>query len=216
MFKKELAERIRKEGVIAVVLLDRIEDAVPLCDALMEGGVNAIELTLRTPVAFDAAEEIKKSRPEMCLGLGTVLGRDQVSRATDVGVDFAVAPGCNPKIISYAQEKSLSFAPGIMTPTDVEMALELGCTDLKFFPAETSGGMKHLNSLAAPYLHLGLSFVPLGGVNISNAADYLKSPIISAVGGSWVAKRDLIQNRDWKAITDNAEAIHNLIKDLRS
>ena len=187
-----------------------------MAEALLKGGVDAIELTLRTPAAIDAAKIIKKEVPELTLGFGTVLTIDQVHAVTDVGADFAVAPGCNPKIIKEAQKLGLSFAPGIMTPTDIEMAIELGCRVLKYFPAETSGGMKHLESIVAPYNYLGLSFIPLGGVNINNAGNYLESPLITAVGGSWVAKRPLIQTENWEAITNNAKEIRALINQIRN
>lgn len=211
-----VVERIEAAGVVAVVILDDLKHAVPLSEALLKGGVNAIELTLRTPVAIDAAKIIKKEVPEMLLGFGTVLTTQQVREVVDVGADFAVAPGCNPKIIAEAKKQGLSFAPGIMTPTDIEMAIEQGCRVLKFFPAKTSGGMPHLNSIVAPYKYLGLKFIPLGGVNLENAKEYLSSPLISAVGGSWVAKRPLIQNENWGTITKNAEDITALIRQLRN
>ena len=115
-----------------------------------------------------------------------------------------------------AQKKGLSFAPGIMTPTDIEMAVQEGCRVLKFFPAESSGGLKHLKSMAAPYQHLGLKFIPLGGVNMDNAKAYLESPLITAVGGSWVAKREMIVNEQWDKITANAKAIKSLINAIES
>lgn len=212
----EIIKKIDDAGIIAVIILDEIKHAVPLAEALLKGGVDSIELTLRTPAAMDAAKIIKKEVPEITLGFGTVLTTEQVRAVTDVGADFAVAPGCNPKIIKEAQKQNLSFAPGIMTPTDIEMAVELGCRVIKYFPAETSGGMKHLESMVAPYNYLGLSFIPLGGVNINNAGNYLESPLITAVGGSWVAKRPLIQSENWEAITNNAREIRALINQIRN
>jgi 2-dehydro-3-deoxyphosphogluconate aldolase/(4S)-4-hydroxy-2-oxoglutarate aldolase len=211
----EIIEQLNDTGVIAVLVIDELQNAVPLAKALMKGGVNAIELTLRTPVALEAAQAIMQEVPEVLVGLGTVLTVDQVKAASKIGVDFAVAPGCNPRIIRAAQEYGLSFAPGIATPTDIETALEQGCRILKYFPAETSGGLKHLDSMAAPYQHLGLGFIPLGGVNLSNASSYLKSPKISAIGGSWIAKRPMIQSGDWETITSNAREIRNLINQIR-
>ncbi|MDB4293440.1 bifunctional 4-hydroxy-2-oxoglutarate aldolase/2-dehydro-3-deoxy-phosphogluconate aldolase, partial [Maribacter sp.] len=184
--------------------------------ALLKGGVDAIELTLRTPAAIDSAKAIKKEVPEMTLGFGTVLTVDQVKAIVDVGADFAVSPGCNPKIIAEANKQGLSFAPGIMTPTDIEIAVEQGCRILKFFPAETSGGLKHLQSMSAPYTHLGLQFIPLGGCNIENAAFYLESPLITAIGGTWIAKRPLIQAENWDNITKNANEIRVLINQIQA
>ena len=212
----EIIKKIDDAGIVAVLIIDKLAHAVPLAQALMNGGVDAIELTLRTPVALDAASAIKREVPEMTLGFGTVLTVEQLKAVVDVGADFAVAPGCNPKIIAEAHRQNLSFAPGVMTPTDIEMALAQGCRVLKYFPAETSGGMKHLTSMAAPYQYLGLTFIPLGGLNLDNARSYLESSLITAIGGSWVAKRSLIQAENWDAITKNARAICDLIKDIRS
>ena len=211
----ELTKKIDESGVIAVLIIDEVKHAVPMARALLKGGVDAIELTLRTKAAIESAKRIKKEVPEMTLGFGTVLTLNQVKAVIDVGADFAVSPGCNPKIIAEARKQGLSFAPGIMTPTDIEIAVEQGCRILKFFPAETSGGMKHLESMSAPYIHLGLKFIPLGGCSLGNAGSYLKSPLITAIGGTWVAKRPLIQSEDWDAITKNAIEIRNLINQIR-
>lgn len=212
----ELTKKIDDSGVVAVLVIDEVKHAVPMAHALVKGGVAAIELTLRTPAAMDSAKAIKKEVSEITLGFGTVLTTDQVKAVVDVGADFAVSPGCNPKIITEARKQGLSFAPGIMTPTDIEIAIQEGCRILKFFPAATSGGIKHLESMSAPYNHLGLKFIPLGGCNIENAGSYLKSPLITAIGGTWIAKRPLIQSEDWEAITNNAREIRNLINSIRA
>ncbi len=212
----EIAKKINDAGVIAVLIVDEVRHAAPLANALLEGGVDTIELTLRTPAALEAAKVIKKEVPQITLGFGTVLTIDQVKAVVDVGADFAVSPGCNPKIIAEAVKKGLSFAPGIMTPTDIEIAIQEGCRILKFFPAETSGGMKHLLSMSAPYNYLGLKFIPLGGCNIDNAPAYLQSDLITAIGGTWVAKRSLIQAENWTAITNNAKEIRKLIQKIKS
>lgn len=211
----ELIQKIDTAGIIAVLIVDEVKHAVPLANALLKGGVDAIELTLRTPAALEAAKIIKKEVPEITLGFGTVLTVDQVKAVVDMGADFAVSPGCNPKIIAEAYKQGLSFAPGIMTPTDIEIAVQEGCRVLKFFPAATSGGMKHLESMSAPYNYLGLKFIPLGGCNIENAPSYLQSDLITAIGGTWVAKRNLIQAEDWTTITQNALEIRNLITKIR-
>jgi len=211
----EIITKIDQSGVIAVLVIDDVKHAVPTAKALLKGGVDAIELTLRTDAALDAAAAIKKEVPEMCLGFGTLLTVDQVKAIADVGADFAVAPGCNPRIIQEAHKLGLSFAPGIMTPTDIEIAVENGCRVIKYFPAETSGGMKHLTNMVAPYGYLNLKFIPLGGCNIQNAASYLESPLITAIGGSWIAKQPLIQGEQWDTITANAQEITDLIKKVR-
>lgn len=211
-----LTQKIDDAGIIAVLIVDEVKHAVPVARALLAGGVDAIELTLRTPAAIDAAKAIKRDVPEMTLGFGTVLTVDQVKAVVDVDADFAVSPGCNPRIIKEARRLGLSFAPGIMTPTDIEMALEEGCRILKYFPAETSGGMNHLKNMVAPYQYLGLKFIPLGGCNLANASTYLQSDLITAIGGSWVAKRPLIQAENWEAITKNAREIRTLIDQIKT
>ncbi|MFC2113366.1 bifunctional 4-hydroxy-2-oxoglutarate aldolase/2-dehydro-3-deoxy-phosphogluconate aldolase [Bacteroidota bacterium] len=212
----ETIKKIDEAGIVAVLVIDELKHAVPLAKALLNGGVDAIELTLRTPVAMDAVRAIKKEVPEMTLGVGTVLTVDQVKAVSNLGVDFAVAPGCNPKVIAEAHKQGLSFAPGVMTPSDIEVAIEQGCRVLKYFPAETSGGMKHLINMVAPYQYLEPTFIPLGGLNIDNARSYLESPLITAIGGSWLAKRPLIQAENWDAIARNAKEIRDLIIDIRS
>lgn len=211
----EIIEKIDESGIVAVLVIDELKHVKPLAEALLKGGVDAIELTLRTPVALDAAKIIKKDFPEISLGFGTVLTVDQVKAVADAGADFAVAPGCNPKVIAEAYRQGLSFAPGIMTPSDIEIAVEQGCRVLKYFPAETSGGMENLTNMVAPYQYLGLTFIPLGGCNIQNASTYLESPLITAIGGSWVANRSLIQSENWDAITQNSREIRDLINKIR-
>ena len=211
----EIIRNIDDAGVVAVLVIDELKHAIPLADALLEGGVNAIELTLRTPVALDAAIAIKKNFPETNLGIGTVLTVEQVKAIAGIGVDFAVAPGCNPKIIESAQKYGVSFAPGISTASELEIAVEMGCRILKFFPAEPLGGMAYLKSMAAPYQYLGLKFIPLGGLNMINATEYLQSELITAIGGSWIAKQSLIQSENWQQITANSIEIRNLISQIR-
>lgn len=207
MSKKQTIEQIvAGNPVIAVVTIDDSAHAVPLARALLNGGIGAIELTLRTPAAFDALAAIRQECPEMCAGLGTVLTPEQVGKAVDGDASFAVAPGLNPRVVEAARDAGLPFAPGIATPSDIEAAVELGCRTLKFFPAEPSGGIAYLKSMAAPYVHLGLHYIPLGGLNADNFTDYLDLEIVPAVGGSWIAPRPLIQAQDWSAITGNAKA----------
>lgn len=211
----DLIQKIDEAGVVAVLVIDELQHAVPLAEALLKGGVDTIELTLRTPAAMDAARAIKDQVPQITLGFGTVLTVDQVKAVAELGADFAVAPGCNPSVIAAANEYGLSFAPGVMTPSDIEIAVEHGCRILKYFPAETAGGMKHLSNMAAPYQHLGLKFIPLGGLNIDNAGSYLQSSLIAAIGGSWIAKRPMIQAEDWEGIASNARQIRSLISKIR-
>lgn len=190
--------------ILAVLVIDEVEAAVPVAESLLAGGVTVMELTLRTPAALEAARAIRAACPEMTVGIGTILFPDQIAASLDAGAAFGVSPGVNPTMIQAAKGAGLPFGPGIMTPTDIDMAIQEGCRLLKFFPAESSGGLAHLQNIAAPYAHLGLQFIPLGGVSLSNMMTYLSHDLIAAVGGSWLAPRAVIQNRDWKKIETNA------------
>jgi len=210
-----LGQTIARAGVIAVLVIDREEDAVPLAKALLTGGVNIMELTLRTPAAIPALKRIRQETPQMIAGIGTILSKDQVTQAVDAGAAFGVAPGVNPAVVQFAQSQSLPFGPGIMTPTDIDQSVGLGCRLLKFFPAESSGGLKHLQNIAAPFLHLGLGFIPLGGINAANMGEYLSSPLITAVGGSWLAPKDLVNAGNWAEITRRAAEARAIVQKVR-
>ena len=160
-----------------------------------------MELTLRTPTAFDALCAIREDVPQMVAGIGTILNVGQLTQAIDCGAAFGVAPGCNTRLLSAAREAGFSFAPGVATPTDIEIAVEHGCRLLKLFPAGQLGGLAYLRAMAAPYAHLGLRYIPLGGLTAANAGEYLDDPLIAAIGGSWIAPRDFIASKNWPAIT---------------
>jgi 2-dehydro-3-deoxyphosphogluconate aldolase/(4S)-4-hydroxy-2-oxoglutarate aldolase len=151
----------------------------------------------------------------MLAGMGTILSPGHVQAAWQAGAAFGVSPGTNPRVLQEAQRIGLPFAPGIATPSDLEVALELGCREVKFFPAEPIGGLAYLKSLAAPYAHLGIRFLPLGGITADNLASYLVEPMILAVGGSWIAPRQLILDQKWTAITHNAAEAHHVALHIR-
>jgi len=216
MFPPEIYSRINDAGVIAVLVIDDDANAVPLAKALVKGGINVMELTLRTASALDSLRAIKDEVPEMLAGIGTILTTKQIDKVVAAGAAFGVAPGLNRQIVEYAQDKGLPFGPGIMTPSDIEQGLELGCKTLKFFPAESSGGLNHLKSMVAPYAHTGIDFIPLGGLNANNMSIYLASPLILALGGSWIAKRNLIVSQDWNQIETNAREAHQIVAQVRS
>lgn len=195
---------VAKSGIAAVLVIDELDAAVPVAQALMDGGVTAIELTLRTSQGLDAITAIKREMPEMVVIAGTVLTPEQVCRSQDAGADMAVAPGLNPSVVEKANELGMLFMPGICTPSDIEKAVEMGCRRLKFFPAEPSGGVKYLKSATAPYNHLNLHYMPLGGLSESNFMSYFSLPSVFAIGGSWIATPDLIGRRDWKEIQRRA------------
>lgn len=209
----ETLERISAAKILAVVVLDHAKDAPALVEALQAGGISGIELTLRTTDAFDALRLVRAAYPDFLVGVGTLIEQAQIRPAIEAGADFAVAPGCNPAILRAAAAAGLPFFPGVATPSDVEMALAEGRTLMKFFPAEPSGGLPYLQSMAAPYAHRGVSFIPLGGLDENNFTTYLDDPLIAAVGGSWIAPRDLVRKRDWSAVTSHArQAMAKLAK----
>jgi 2-dehydro-3-deoxyphosphogluconate aldolase/(4S)-4-hydroxy-2-oxoglutarate aldolase len=203
-FSPGFLDLVARKAVVAVLTVDRVEDAVPVARALVEGGVTAMELTLRTPAALGALRAIRQGVPEMTAGIGTILTEEQARQVKEAGAAFGVAPGCSPRVIRAAQEAGLDFAPGIATATEIEVALDHGCRLLKFFPAEPLGGLAYLRSVSAPYLHLGLRYIPLGGLDSRNAGAWLADPVVAAVGGSWLATRELIKNGQWAEITRNA------------
>lgn len=204
-FAEELQERIRRCGVVAVLVIDDAQHAVPLARTLLDGGIDAMELTLRTPAALESLANVRREVPEMLAGIGTILTGDQVDDVVEAGAVFGVAPGLNPRVVAQAQKRRLPFAPGITTPSEVERAVELGCRELKFFPAEPSGGVSYLKSMNAPYAHLGLQYIPLGGLNAENMKDYLSQSFVPAIGGSWIAPRATIAKQDWQSIQQAAE-----------
>ncbi|MFO1485606.1 MAG: bifunctional 4-hydroxy-2-oxoglutarate aldolase/2-dehydro-3-deoxy-phosphogluconate aldolase [Verrucomicrobiaceae bacterium] len=210
-----LTQHLRRTGVIAVLMIDRVDDAVPLARALLAGGVDCIELTLRTDAALDSLRRIRAEVPEMVVGVGTILTPKQVNDAREAGASFGVAPGMNPRVVAEAQRIGLPFAPGVCTPTDIELALEAGCKVLKFFPSEPSGGLIYLRSIVAPFAHLGVQFIPLGGVGAGNAAHYLKEPSVLALGGSWLAPKDIIAKGGWEVITALAREASDIVKQVR-
>lgn len=201
VFPPTLQTKIEQSGVLAVLVVDSVSSAVPLAQALLRGGVDAIELTLRTEAALGAVKAIKAEVPQMTVGCGTVLTPHQVDSVHEAGADFAVSPGLNPATLSHAIATGLPFAPGIATASDIELALSKGCRLLKFFPCETSGGLRHLRVLAAPFRHLGVKYIPLGGIHPGNLDDYMEDRgLIAAVGGSWLAPRELVAASDWDGI----------------
>lgn len=202
----QVFDHVASRKVVAVLVIDREEDAVPLAEALLAGGVDVMELTLRTEAAMGALKRIRQAVPDMTAGIGTILTTDQVKEVHDADAAFGVSPGLNPAVIEAAAECALPFAPGIATPSDIEGALAHGLHTLKFFPAELSGGLPYLRAIAAPYQHLGVRFLPLGGLNLDNMATYLADASVAAIGGSWIAKREAIAAGDWQAITANAKA----------
>ena len=196
---KDMINQLHLIGLIPVIKIENAEDAVPLAKALIDGGLPAAEITFRTKCAAEAIKNITEAFPEMLVGAGTVLTTEQVDAAIAARSKFLVSPGLNPKVTSYCLSKGVPMLPGCSNPSDVEAALELGLTTVKFFPAEAAGGLKMLKAMAAPYGQL--TFMPTGGINADNLLEYLKFNKIIACGGSFMVKDELIKEKKWDEIT---------------
>jgi 2-dehydro-3-deoxyphosphogluconate aldolase/(4S)-4-hydroxy-2-oxoglutarate aldolase len=200
-----MLNELLKRPIIPVIVIDDANDAEPLAEALLAGGMDVIEVTCRTAAAPEALARIKKAFPEMLLGAGTVVTRDQAQMCIDTGVGFGLAPGLNPDTVKFFQASETLFIPGVMTPSEIEKGLSLGCQMLKFFPAGAAGGIKMLKNLGGPYLSQGVRFCPTGGLSLNNMNDYLALPMVSAIGGSWLATQQQIADKQWRVITQQAK-----------
>lgn len=194
-------ERIAARKIVPVAALDAADHAEPLAEALLAGGLDVMEVTFRTKAAPEAIRRIARRFPEILLGAGTLLEPGQVAQAHDAGAVFGLAPGLNESVVAAAARLGMVFTPGVMTPSEIDRALGLGCRLLKFFPAENAGGARMLAAQAAPFAHTGARFVPTGGINAGNLADYLRLPVVAAVGGSWMVDRKLVAAGDFAEVT---------------
>ena len=213
--EQEVFEKIAEFGVVPVIAIDSAEQALPLADALIAGGLPLAEITFRTEAAAETIRQIAKNRPQMLVGAGTVLTPATVAAARDAGAAFAVAPGLNARVVGSARALNLPFVPGTANPSDVEIGLELGCKLLKFFPAEALGGAKLLSAIYAPYKHTGVKFMPTGGVTADNLESYLSLNAVAAVGGTWLAKNADIAAGNWDAIADRCRAAREIVARVR-
>src|SRR5690349_17039526 len=181
MTTSSISDRLTQCAVVPVIAIDNQEAALPLADALAQGGLPVVEITFRTTAAAEVIRRFVHERPKLLVGAGTVLTPANLEAARDSGAAFAVAPGLNPQLVREAQRLGVPFIPGVATPSEIESALGLGCTLLKFFPAEALGGVAMLEALSAPYKHTGVRFMPTGGVNLANLESYLKMESVIAV-----------------------------------
>jgi len=210
-------DSLLQQRLICVAVIDQPDDAVPLAEALLAGGLNCIEVTFRTATAAESIQRIRQQVPQIAIGAGTLLSAEQVQRAADAGAQFGVSPGLSESVLAEADQNDMPFFPGVMTPTEVGRALDLGCKHLKFFPAETAGGVKMLKALAGPFAHTGVKFVPTGGINAALLANYLAVPQVAAIGGSWMADRKLVKEKAWDKITAlTAEAMKIIAQSSKS
>ena len=211
---KTLEERFYDYAVVPVVVLNDADDAVPLADALIKGGLPCAEVTFRTDAAEESIRRICESFPDMLVGAGTVLTTEQVERAYKAGAKFIVSPGFDPEIIDYCISIGLPVLPGCITPSEIAQAVKRGLKVVKFFPAEQSGGVAMIKAMAAPYSMV--KFMPTGGISTKNLADYLSCDKILCCGGSWMVKEDLIRSGSFDKITDMTKEATALAKSIRS
>jgi 2-dehydro-3-deoxyphosphogluconate aldolase/(4S)-4-hydroxy-2-oxoglutarate aldolase len=215
MTQEELFQTLKKYGVVPVIAIEAVESALPLADALAEGGLPVAEITFRTAAAGEVIARIGKERPKVILGAGTVLSSENLRAAKSSGARFGVAPGTNPDILAEAVRLGLPFIPGVVTPSEVEKALALGAKIQKFFPSEASGGLAMIKALAGPYGHTGVKFMPTGGVSLGNLEEYLKNEAVLCVGGTWIASKELIAAKKWDEIRDNCRKAMDIVRKVR-
>ncbi|GAA7051352.1 bifunctional 4-hydroxy-2-oxoglutarate aldolase/2-dehydro-3-deoxy-phosphogluconate aldolase [Helicobacter pylori] len=196
----KIIEVLQISPIIPVVVIEDIKDAVPLAQSLIEGGIQIIEVTLRSSCALEAIELIAKNVPKMRVGAGTILNPTQLEQAQNRGAEFLISPGLTIKLLEYAKKKDMPLIPGVSSSSEVMQALELGYNALKFFPAEYCGGVKLLNAFNGPFK--GVKFCPTGGISADNMHSYLNLENVLCVGGSWLTPKNLIQNKEWDKITE--------------
>ena len=209
----EVLKQMSEFGIIPVVVLNDTKDAEPLGKALIEGGIPCAEVTFRTEAAEESIRIMSEKFPEMLVGAGTVLTTEQVDRAVAAGAKFIVSPGLNPKVVKYCIEKNIPVTPGVITPSEVEQAIELGLEVVKFFPAESFGGLKTIKSMAAPYNKM--KFMPTGGITPANVREYLAFDKIIACGGSWMVSGALVKEGKFDEITKLVAEAAEIVKEVR-
>lgn len=211
MKRFELPEAL-KQKILPAVTFDAIKSALPVAEAILKGGLRVMEIPLRTDVALKAIALIRKSFPEMNVGAGTILNTVQLKKAVDAGAQFGLSPGFNQTIVNETKLIGFPFIPGVMTPSEIELACEQGFAIQKLFPAEQLGGVAFLKAMQGPYNQLKVKFIPMGGVSIDNIGEYTKLKNVIAVGGSWIASKELIKDKNYKAIKNNVIAALDSIK----
>ena len=209
----ETLEKLGQYGIVPGVVLNDSKDAEPLADALCEGGLACAEVTFRTEAAAESIKIMSEKHPEMLVGAGTVLTVEQVDEAVAAGAKFIVSPGLNSEVVKYCLDKNIAITPGVVTPSEMELAIELGLNIVKFFPAEPSGGLSMIKAVSAPYTML--KFMPTGGINPGNVKEYLKSDKIFACGGSWMVKGDLVDAGDFDKIKELTKEAADIVKEIR-
>ena len=192
-------ERLARSIVVPVVVLDRVEDAVPTAKAMAAGGIDTMEITFRTAAAPEAIKAVAENCPDVLVGAGTILNLEQCKLALEMGAKFIVSPGFDEEVVRYCVENGVAVCPGCVTPTEITAAIKCGLKIVKFFPANVYGGLNAMKNLSAPFV--GIKFMPTGGVNATNIKEYVSAPFIHAVGGSWVCPKADIAAGNWEKIT---------------
>ncbi|NRF60658.1 bifunctional 4-hydroxy-2-oxoglutarate aldolase/2-dehydro-3-deoxy-phosphogluconate aldolase [Vibrio coralliilyticus] len=203
-------EQLKKLKVIPVIAIEDAKDIVPLGKVLVDNGLPAAEITFRSDAAIEAIRLLRESQPEMLIGAGTVLNREQAIAAKEAGATFIVSPGFNPNTVKACQEIGIDIIPGVNNPSTIEAALEMGLTTLKFFPAEASGGVNMVKALLAPYSDVSL--MPTGGINTNNIQDYLSIPRVLACGGTWMVDKKLVEEKNWDELARLTREAVQLVK----
>ena len=211
----DIVETLGKAGVVPVIVIESEEQAVPLARALVKGGLPVLEVTFRTTAAAAAIAAIRREVPEAVVGAGTILTLEQLHAAKKAGAAFGVAPGFDPMIIAEAKSVLLPFCPGIATASELSQALTAGCRMVKFFPAEAAGGVKMIKNLLGAFRFTGVRFMPTGGVNAANLADYLAVPEIACCGGTWIVPKDALASGDFAKIEGLAREAAKLVRRVR-
>jgi 2-dehydro-3-deoxyphosphogluconate aldolase/(4S)-4-hydroxy-2-oxoglutarate aldolase len=209
----EMMKQLKGIGIIPVVVLEREEDALPLAECLVKGGLPCAEVTFRTAAAEGSIKKMVQAFPEMIVGAGTVLTTEQADRAIGAGAKFIVSPGFNPKVTEYVLKKGVPMTPGVCTPTEIEAALQFDLDVLKFFPAEPAGGLKMIKALAAPYV--AVNFMPTGGISAANVREYLAYDRIVACGGSWMVSGKLVKEGKFDEIERLVAEAAGIVKEIR-
>ena len=195
----DVLPRLANSIVVPVVVLDKVEDAVPTAKAMAAGGVDTMEITFRTACAPEAIKAVAEICPEVLVGAGTIVNLEQCKLAVEMGAKFIVSPGFSDEVVGWCVENGIPVAPGCVTPTEIMAALKHGLKMVKFFPANVYGGLNAMKNLSAPFV--GLKFLPTGGVSSANIKEYIDAPFIHAVGGSWVCPKADIAACNWEKIT---------------
>lgn len=206
-------EKIEKTGIIPVVTLEDAQTAVLVGAALQKGGISCAEVTFRTKEAAECLQALSEQYPQMLLGAGTVLTTQQVDEAVRAGAEFIVSPGLNPRIVRHCIERGITIIPGCANPSDVEQAIENGLEAVKFFPAEAAGGLAMIKAMSAPYSQV--RYMPTGGIDQVNLKEYLQFPKVIACGGSWMVKRELIQDGNWQRISELCREASAIVGEAR-